>query len=329
MPTSPSKQLHVYRKMATVAEAKFWSITELQEELLKHLDLQTTKRLAQTSQGIRNILQGGVVWSQLLARTSPIRSVSQVKDFVGILKLLKDIEFHLQTVKTEIMVTNPCIQAGPGAREGDFLTIVGGGEGEEKRISAQAFILVEELEGKLNRQEERVNTIFVSTMGSPLLSAIAARLSRQEQKATEVHIVELEVESRKEAFETKIMMTSCAPLEFHLSSLIVPHMEKEWWTLLACGLEAHTGIELVQTKKSSLEVGQLKDLKLIWNALDDGARWEIEESDWVTGDVRSEVIDKNDEGWKRLCEVVKIEEGEWLLQLEAREDQAGQDEEVG
>ena len=106
-------------------------------------------------------------------------------------------------------------------------------------------------------------------------------------------------------------------------------MEKEWGTLLACGLEGHTGIELVQTKKSSLQVGQLKDLKLIWRALDDGARWEIEESDWVTGDVRSEVIDKNDEGWKRLCEVVKIEEGEWLLQLEAREDQAGQDEEVG
>ena len=114
-----------------------------------------------------------------------------------------------------------------------------------------------------------------------------------------------------------------------MSSLIVQHMEKEWWTLLACGLEGHTGIELVQTKKSSLQVGQLKDLKLIWRALDDGARWEIEESDWVTGDIRSEVIDKNDEGWKRLCEVVKIEEGEWLLQLEAREDQAGQDEEVG
>ena len=94
-------------------------------------------------------------------------------------------------------------------------------------------------------------------------------------------------------------------------------------------LEGHTGIELVQTKKSSLQVGQLKDLKLIWNALDDGARWEIEESDWVTGDIRSEVIDKNDEGWARLCEVMELEEGEWLDQMAVREEQEGQDEEVG
>ena len=65
--------------------------------------LQSTLRLAQTSKGIRNILQGGLVWRQLLARTSPIRRVSQVKNVCGILKLLKDIEYHLHTVKNEII----------------------------------------------------------------------------------------------------------------------------------------------------------------------------------------------------------------------------------
>ena len=74
------------------------------------------------------------------------------------------------------------------------------------------------IDGPLERLEEQVDRIFVSTLSSNLLSAIAARLSRQKEQATEVHILELEVETEREAFETRIMMTSCTPLEFHLST---------------------------------------------------------------------------------------------------------------
>ena len=136
-------------------------------------------------------------------------------------------------------------------------------------------MLMEELDGPLERLEVRVDTIFVSTISSNLLSAIAARLSRQEQQANEVHILELEVETEREAFETRIMMTSCTPLEFHLSTLIVPEIETEGWKLLASGLEAHTRIQQVHTKKSSLELGRREDLKLIWNAVEEGGRWEV------------------------------------------------------
>ena len=313
----------------SVAEDKFWGIAELQEELLKHLDLQSTLRLAQTSKGIRDILQGGLVWRQLLARTSPIRRVSQVKNVCGILKLLTDIEYHLHTVKNEIIRANPCIQAEAGPAEGNYISIMGGGHTESRRVSAEAFMLMEEVDGPLERLEEQVDRIFVSTLSSNLLSAIAARLSRQEEQATEVHILELEVETEREAFETRIMMTSCTPLEFHLSTLVVTEIETEGWKLLASGLEAHTGIQQVHTKKSSLELGHREDLKLIWNAVQEGGRWEVEETDWTAEDSRSEVINKNDEGWARLCEVMELEEGEWLDQMAVREEQEGQDEEVG
>ena len=99
--------------------------------------------------------------------------------------------------------------------KGDYLSIMGGGHTESQRVSAQAFMLMEELDGPLERLEERVDTIFVSTISSNLLSAIAARLSRQEQQATEVHILELEVETEREAFETRIMMTSCTVCNAH------------------------------------------------------------------------------------------------------------------
>ena len=82
-------------------------------------------------------------------------------------------------------------------------------------------------------------------------------------------------------------------------------------------------------QKSSLELGHREDLKLIWNAVEEGGRWEVEETAWTAEDSRSEVIDKNDEGWARLCEVMELEEGEWLDQMAVREDQEGQDEEVG
>ena len=112
-------------------------------------------------------------------------------------------------------------------------------------------MLMEEVDGPLERLEEQVDRIFVSTLSSNLLSAIAARLSRQEEQATEVHILELEVETEREAFETRIMMTSCTPLEFHLSTLVVTEIETEGWKLLASGLEAHTGIQQVHTKKKN------------------------------------------------------------------------------
>ena len=109
----------------------------------------------------------------------------------------------------------------------------------------------------------------------------------------------------------------------------VPEIETEGWKLLASGLEAHTGIQQVHTKKSSLELGHREDLKLIWNAVEEGGRWEVEETAWIAEDLRSEVIDKNNEGWPRLCAVMELEEGEWLEQLAVREDQEGQDEAVG
>jgi len=89
-----------------------------------------------------------------------------VKNVCGILKLLTDIEYHLHTVKNEIIRANPCIQAEAGAAEGDYLSIMGGGHTESQRVSAQAFMLMEELDGPLERLEERVDTIFVSTISS-------------------------------------------------------------------------------------------------------------------------------------------------------------------
>ena len=84
------------------------------------------------------------------------------------------------------------------------------------------------------------------------------------------------------------------------------------------------------TKAScSLELGHREDLKLIWNAVEEGGRWEVEETAWIAEDLRREVIDKNNEGWPRLCAVMELEEGEWLEQLAVREDQEGQDEAVG
>ena len=54
------------------AEQKFWQTPELIEGLLLHLDPESTLRLAQAHEMTRDILQGSIVWNNLIKRCSPL-----------------------------------------------------------------------------------------------------------------------------------------------------------------------------------------------------------------------------------------------------------------
>ena len=58
--------------MSSEAEKKFWGTPELVEQLLSHLDLNSTRCLAEIHQMTQDLLQGGLVWKKLIQRNCPI-----------------------------------------------------------------------------------------------------------------------------------------------------------------------------------------------------------------------------------------------------------------
>ena len=95
------------------AEQKFWKTPELIEELLLHLDLESTLRLAKTHKTTRNILQGARVWNNLIKRCSPLDNRVKVAYLVAILKLMKDTKSNMVDILDAIFVANPPAPPGP------------------------------------------------------------------------------------------------------------------------------------------------------------------------------------------------------------------------
>ena len=93
------------------AEKKFWeSSPELVEKLLPFLDTESTLNLAQSQEKVPDILQGPLLWSQVIMRASPFTdegiglltierreemNIAAVRCLVAILKLMKNPRRHL------------------------------------------------------------------------------------------------------------------------------------------------------------------------------------------------------------------------------------------
>ena len=161
------------------AECKFWQTPELIEELLPNLDPESTLRLAQAHEMTRDILQGSINWNKLIKRNSPLKRGDKVGHFVGILKLLEDTKSNMLDLLDAICESNPpfyplsvkmCCPRHPDAHP----------------LTSEGFFLLEKVEAEFGTVEQTVEAIRLSSTDCSLMSSLASRLSRQEQKLTSV-----------------------------------------------------------------------------------------------------------------------------------------------
>ena len=198
------------------AEQKFWQTPELVQGLLPYLDLESTLRLAQTHKKTQSILQGSRVWTNLIKRSSPLNQLDRVEHLVAILKLLEDTESNMLDLLDAICEANP----GESVNQRILIDCPRHPDSHHS-ISVDGFLLLEKVEAAFGTTEQTVRSIgFWLFVNGPLLSALASRLSRQQQKLTTFYIGTIGLSSNEEAEDFKILMQACPPkhsVAIHLS----------------------------------------------------------------------------------------------------------------
>ena len=193
--------------MSSEAEKKFWATPELVEQLLSHLDLNSTRCLAEIHQMTQDLLQGGLVWKKLIQRNCPIVDLDQAKHFVAILKTLEGPDDHILVLLDAICESNktrmpehqntrtpeqvfgriweaPRVRMGCPRHQEGWLD-----------VSLAGFHLLEEVESVFGTTQQTVKAIIDTpgrsiTAGGPVpffmtasvFSVLGSRVSRQQEE---------------------------------------------------------------------------------------------------------------------------------------------------
>ena len=319
------------------AEQKFWQTAELVQGLLPYLDLESTLRLAHTHQKIQAILQGSRVWTNLVKRSSPLNQLDKVEHLVDILKLLEDTESNMLDLLDTICEANP----GDSMDQQIWINCPRHPTSYHS-ISVDGFLLLEKVEGAFGTTEQTVWSIRLHfVVNGPLLSALASRLSRQQQKLTTFYIGTIELSSKKEAEDFKTLLQACSPMNIGLSRLNETDIGREGWGRLAEGLQSYPALlSSASVQKGSLELCRKEDLRVLWDALRPDGVLVVEEratmpeiSEISRVQESCEKVD-GEAGWIRLCQIKDQDFLGWIHerwdQLEAEmleSDEEGEEDE--
>ena len=308
------------------AEQKFWQTPELIEGLLLYLDPRSTQQLAQAHERTRNILQGSRVWNNLIKRSSPLHLRDEffsIGHFVEILKLMEDSKANMQDLLDAICEANPS--------DGDSVQMGCRRHPNSHLISMGGFLLLEKVEAALGTTEQTIESMSVGYffLDGSLLSALASRLSRQQQKPTSVHVEGIVLSSEpREAEGFKVLMQSCPPKTIQLSNVDVEDLGPEGWGLLAEALQSHPGLlETVFIQKDALDNGSKEDLRVLWEALRPNGCVHVQaREEWM---FPIELLQKEDgeAALIRLCQIKDLNIEEWIAQIEETEGDEEEDEE--
>ena len=304
------------------AEKKFWSTPELIERLLLNLDLKSTMCLAQAHELTQNVLEGTRVWNKLIKRICPIDTLDQVENHVAIVKSLKDYEDHLLDLLEVICESNPVPDGG------DWHIAVQMGcpchpNLDYHVVSLAGFMLLEEVEGAFGTTVQTLEVIGSDWRKHPFnstsLSALASRLSRQQEKLTFLKL-DFKISSMLDAENFKAVMQAC-PME-RVSIIggleVDENIGAKGWELVAESVQLHPGVLThFVTCKEAMDGGWKEDMRAIWDALIPSGSWTMIHYD-EPGEPSDEPICKEDgdAGWEDLEHVVDMSIEEWRAEKE-------------
>ena len=181
--------------------------------LLPFLDLQSTLDLAQNHKVTRKILESSTAWKKLIRRscvsdqnfyTFEPKHEDAARLHLAMLKLMKDPKANMLDLLDAICQRFPENRV-VGGLSGGFgaVTISCPTHRDSHRVLSSDFCLLEEIEGAFGTTIQDVVAVRAGGNGScleePLLSALSARLSRQQKKLTSICFHNVSVESKESA----------------------------------------------------------------------------------------------------------------------------------
>ena len=336
------------------AERSFWKTPELIERLLPFLDSRSTARLAQAHEKTLNILQGCVPWGKLIKRSrseadngnsDPSEAVCDgVANLTAILKMMQDPETvllpNLLDLICERFPAPSCTHNDPGSCDChgtvslDCAHHPGG-----HVVTLLVFCLLEWIEAAFGTAKQAIEAITRQSLMEPVLSALAARLSRQKKKITLLSASSITLDSNKsaEAFNTLVTAShSCLPSTPGAGTILVVgyypsegEFGREGWKTLAETLQLCPDMTrrdmTVVTTKSVLDQGSRVDLKKLWDIIGPEGLWRVGSEDYA------EVL-TGEASWLRLQQIIDMSADAWTAAANAaaeEEEQEQEEEEEG
>ena len=315
--------------------------------LLPFLDLQSTLNLAQNHKVTRKLLEGSTAWKKLIRRscvsdqnfyTFDPEHVDAVRLHLAMLKLMKDPKANMLDLLDAICQRFPenRVVGGFGVFGGfGAVTISCPTHRDSHRVLSSDFCLLEEIEGAFGTAMQEVLAVRAGGNGAcleePLLSALSARLSRQQNKLTSICFRNVSVESKESAEAFKTVMQATTELTVTRVGLEVRMpIGGEGWKALAEGVTLHPGLRFNSSYvlKDALDGARREDIRVIWDALEMMTEEEIDgtmrggisvELDPEKDDMEDIKKWKGEAGWARLVQVVEMDKEEWATQFEKGE----------
>ena len=315
------------------AAKKVFKTPDLVERLLPFLDTTSTVQLAQSeiSCVVKLLKNNPALWKKIVERTFPgdfklglyeVDYYNRVREsfeekrvkvvgLVSILKMMKKPNSHISQLLEVICEKSPQDEI-PLNRYGSGVHVqsiqIGNcpSHGSSCSVSPLGFLLLEQIEAAFGLASE-VTSIDLLSLDEPLMSALAQRVLRQEQKVAKMKTVKVMLET-KESIESLLalvhtsvevelgspqLLRELGELTVQLTGLLeVYGGGVDGWAVLAKALSLTHFTGWVTAPEEMMREGRIEDLRTVWEALDGTWMWE-----------GKEVFDKTldgEMGWKAL-----------------------------
>ena len=322
------------------AETIFWNTPELIENLLRFLDPATIVCLARSHGFTLKILQGSVPWGNLIRRCCPQGDgnpgdavIREVFPLAFILEMMEDP----QTVLLPLLLDLICERFSAPMHCKDTVKLACAQHRDGHLVTDSVFWLLEMIEAKFGTAKQQVEAVEMETLHEGFVLALAARVSRQDNKITlfSAQNISLNSDEGTKAFNTLVAkIQSWVPFSSDRMLLLVGSSSEEeeeeeeglgkgfgeeGWKTLAETLQLHPGmVRVVSTTKETLDRGRKEDLRKLWEIMGPEGRWLVE-----SGGHQELLVGEH--SWERLEQVLEMTADEWA----AQEEEGEEDEEGG
>ena len=258
------------------AQNKVWRSPELVNKLLPMLDTHAVWSLATAQPLIVKVLQNSLTWNQIIsfydehtervsyqARRSFEDSLelnrTEMGYLSGVLKKMEDPKPHLMELLDLI-----CERFPPH----DYFHVqVSCPRHISHSVSTLGFLLLEDTEGALGSTVQKIKTVILYEMEDPWLSALGARMSRQQEVIERIRAVTFVCTSQTGAEATLAMLQKCEELDMQALN-VHGRVGRKSWSLLAQALGLHpAGYHAIYCTKGTILKARKEDLRKIWDGL--------------------------------------------------------------
>ena len=279
------------------AEKIFWNTPELIENLLRFLDPATIVCLARSHGFTLKILQGSVPWGNLIRRCCPQgdgNSDPGEAVFKGVFHLMVILEMmeDPQTVLLPLLLDLICERFSAPMHCKDTVKLSCAQHRDGHLVTDSVFWLLEMIEAKFGTAKQQVEAVEMETLHEGFVLALAARVSRQDNKITlfSAQNISLNSDEGTKAFNTLVAkIQSWVPFSSDRMLLLVGSSSEEeeeeghgkgfgeeGWKTLAETLQLHPGmVRLVSTTKKTLDRGRKEDLRKLWEIMGPDGLWSL------------------------------------------------------